>query len=355
MRVVNENILLVGDLHTGIRKDDPKLESIIIDGIRQSIEYSSKNDINTWIQVGDWFDVRSAISHITMELMSQKIIPMLREAGIFVYVIVGNHDMKHKNKIRPNACEEVLGQYDDVIKVYAEPTTLDLNGTQIDLIPWMCDENIEEILEFIKNSSSKVCVGHWELGGYYYYKNQPSTGYDPSFLAKYEQVFSGHFHTISEKANILYLGTPYTLTYGDENDPRGVWSYNTKTNKRKFIQNEMTWHQRIEYPECYKDFDADSVKGCYVKVIVNEEDENISKFEETLLESTYEYRMIRSTKALTSLYGVDVTVDETLNEDGTTKGLLEIAKEYVDGMNIDDPSKTDVKDTLEKLFNTTKD
>lgn len=351
----NKNILLVGDLHTGVRKDDPKLESIIVDWFDQAIEYSKKNGINTWIQTGDWFDVRSAISHITMELMSKTLSPKLRSAGIMVHVIVGNHDMKHKNKIRPNAVEEVLAQYSDIITTYAEPSTVNFNGCDIDLIPWMCEENIEYILDFIKKSGSRYCVGHWELNGYYFYKNQPSTGYDPSFLSKYDQVFSGHFHTISESGNVLYIGTPYTITYGDENDPRGSWVFDTVEESWEFIQNAKMWHQRIEYPECYENFDPTTIDGCFVKVIINDEDDNLNEFENILLKHAYEYRMIRSNKALTSIFGFDDEDDVTINEDGTTKNLLEISKEYIDGISLEKPVKEKVKDLVEKLFNKTRE
>ncbi|MFP9166840.1 hypothetical protein ACLI1Y_15840, partial [Enterococcus faecalis] len=169
----------------------------------------------------DIFDVRKAITHKTMEF-AREIVQTLDDAGITLHTIVGNHDLHYKNVMHPNASTELLAKYPNV-KVYDKPTTVDFDGCLIDLIPWMCEENTGEILEHIKTSSASFCVGHWELNGFYFYKGMKSHGLEPDFLKTYKEVWSGHFHTISEAANVRYIGTPWTLTAGDENDPRGFW------------------------------------------------------------------------------------------------------------------------------------
>ena len=239
-------ILNLGDWHLGVKADDEWIRGIQIDGIKQAIEYSKKNGITVWIQYGDIFDVRKAITHKTMEF-AREIVQMLDGAGITLHTIVGNHDLHYKNVMHPNASTELLAKYPNV-KVYDKPTTVDFDGCLIDLIPWMCEENTGEILEHIKTSSASFCVGHWELNGFYFYKGMKSHGLEPDFLKTYKEVWSGHFHTISEAANVRYIGTPWTLTAGDENDPRGFWMFDTETERMEFIPNNTTWHRRIHYP-----------------------------------------------------------------------------------------------------------
>ncbi|MFP9170127.1 metallophosphoesterase, partial [Enterococcus faecalis] len=236
-------ILNLGDWHLGVKADDEWIRGIQIDGIKQAIEYSKKNGITTWIQYGDIFDVRKAITHKTMEF-AREIVQTLDDAGITLHTIVGNHDLHYKNVMHPNASTELLAKYPNV-KVYDKPTTVDFDGCLIDLIPWMCEENTGEILEHIKTSSASFCVGHWELNGFYFYKGMKSHGLEPDFLKTYKEVWSGHFHTISEAANVRYIGTPWTLTAGDENDPRGFWMFDTETERTEFIPNNTTWHRRI--------------------------------------------------------------------------------------------------------------
>lgn len=313
-------ILNLGDWHLGVKADDEWVQSIQLDGIKQAIEYSKKNGITTWIQYGDIFDVRKAITHKTMEF-AREIVQMLDDAGITLHTVVGNHDMHFKNTLTPNASTELLAKYPNV-KVYDRPTTVDFDGCLIDLIPWMCEENTGEILEHIKTSSASFCVGHWELNGFYFYKGMKSHGLEPDFLKTYKEVWSGHFHTISEAANVRYIGTPWTLTAGDENDPRGFWMFDTETERMEFIPNNTTWHRRIHYPFKgkidYKDF-----TNLSVRVIVTEVDKNLTKFESELEKVVHSLRVVSK---------IDNSVESDDSEEVEVQSLQTLMEEYINAI-----------------------
>lgn len=313
-------ILNLGDWHLGVKADDEWVQSIQLDGIKQAIEYSKKNGITTWIQYGDIFDVRKAITHKTMEF-AREIVQMLDDAGITLHTVVGNHDMHFKNTLTPNASTELLAKYPNV-KVYDKPTTVDFDGCLIDLIPWMCEENTGEILEHIKTSSASFCVGHWELNGFYFYKGMKSHGLEPDFLKTYKEVWSGHFHTISEAANVRYIGTPWTLTAGDENDPRGFWMFDTETERMEFISNNTTWHRRIQYPFKgkidYKDF-----TNLSVRVIVTEVDKNLTKFESELEKVVHSLRVVSK---------IDNSVESDDSEEVEVQSLQTLMEEYINAI-----------------------
>lgn len=313
-------ILNLGDWHLGVKADDEWIRGIQIDGIKQAIEYSKKNGITTWIQYGDIFDVRKAITHKTMEF-AREIVQMLDGAGIILHTIVGNHDLHYKNVMHPNASTELLAKYPNV-KVYDKPTTVDFDGCLIDLIPWMCEENTGEILEHIKTSSASFCVGHWELNGFYFYKGMKSHGLEPDFLKTYKEVWSGHFHTISEAANVRYIGTPWTLTAGDENDPRGFWMFDTETERMEFIPNNTTWHRRIHYPFKgkidYKDF-----TNLSVRVIVTEVDKNLTKFESELEKVVHSLRVVSK---------IDNSVESDDSEEVEVQSLQTLMEEYINAI-----------------------
>lgn len=313
-------ILNLGDWHLGVKADDEWIRGIQIDGIKQAIEYSKKNGITVWIQYGDIFDVRKAITHKTMEF-AREIVQMLDAAGITLHTIVGNHDLHYKNVMHPNASTELLAKYPNV-KVYDKPTTVDFDGCLIDLIPWMCEENTGEILEHIKTSSASFCVGHWELNGFYFYKGMKSHGLEPDFLKTYKEVWSGHFHTISEAANVRYIGTPWTLTAGDENDPRGFWVFDTETERMEFIPNNTTWHRRIQYPFKgkidYKDF-----TNLSVRVIVTEVDKNLTKFESELEKVVHSLRVVSK---------IDNSVESDDSEEVEVQSLQTLMEEYINAI-----------------------
>lgn len=316
-------ILKLGDLHFGVKKDDKWLQNIQRDGIRQAIEISKKHGITKWIQTGDWFDVRSAISHKCMEF-NREIAEKIEEAGIEVDVIVGNHDMHFKNKITPNACIEVLSQFKN-FRVYDKPTTVIYDDVEIDLIPWICEENQQEIMNFVEKTKSRYCVGHFELSGFYFYKGLKSHGDDPQFLRKYKKVWSGHFHTQSENRNVQYLGTPWSLTSGDENDPRGFWIFDTETEESEFVQNETMWHRRIEYP-C--SINPKTFENLSVRVFVTKMDNSFGKFETALESVVHEMKVVSK---IDLSVGVETT-DEIEEENVEIKPLIDLMMDYVSVM-----------------------
>ena len=331
-------IMMVGDLHTGIGNDDPWLHDIIKTTFRKMVDYSKANGITTWIQSGDWFDVRKAITHSTMEFNRTVLIPMLEDAGITVYITVGNHDLHFKNKITPNSPREVLSQY-DCVKVIDTATTVDFDGVYFDLIPWMCDQNKSEILNHIKTSGASYCVGHWELSGYYFYKNMKSEGVSADFLKKYTRVFSGHFHTISDGGNVSYIGTPYTITANDENDPRGWWVFDTKTETEAFIPNDVTYHVRVVYPG-ESEIDVEALRGRSVRLVATKEDNGLTKLENAIEAVAHSLKVIRNLESTVT------------NETGVieVKNALDMIYEYLDEQNLDPVESEAVKRHAKELF-----
>lgn len=322
-------ILHLGDLHIGVKQDDEWVQNIQRDGIQKAIDYSKKHNIKTWIQYGDWFDVRKAITHRTMEF-NRELVEMISAAGIEVHVTIGNHDMAFKNTLFPNSVSELLSQYDN-FTIYEKPTTVNFDGCLIDIIPWMCDENTTSIMQHIKTSSASICIGHWELNGFYFYKGMKSHGLEPDFLKKYKQVWSGHFHTISSAANVKYIGTPWTLTAGDENDPRGFWVQDTEKEAFDFVPNPTTWHRKIGYPNDTIDFNE--FKNLAVRVIVESVDKGLTKFESELEKVVHSLRVVSK---------VDNSVDGEADEEVDIKSLLDLMEDYIDALP-DGHSDEDIK------------
>lgn len=332
------NILTVGDLHIGAKQDDPWIQNIQREFFDWAIDFSKKNGITQWIQKGDWFDVRKAITHKSMEFNREQCQKLL-DAGIQVDVIVGNHDAHYKNTLVPNACDEVLTQFSN-ITVYSKPTTKQYGDLLIDLIPWMCQDNTEEILKHIKTSSATHCVGHWELNGFYFYKGLKSHGIEPDFLKKYKKVLSGHFHTHSEAGNVIYTGTPYQLNSGDENDPRGVWVLNTKDESLKFHENPRMWFKKISYPCTIK---PEDYRDLSVRVVVTEVDKNLTKFESALEAVVHSLKLISKVDTSSDYEGSDEEVE--------VKSLSQTMDEYIDGLvDCNDEDKAIVKNYVKMLY-----
>lgn len=262
--------MIIGDLHVGHRNGDKQTADYQLRVFDEFIFPTiDKYNIKRVLQTGDFFDSRKAIRHDSMEFVSKHLVP--KTTGVQWDVIVGNHDMHLRESIYPNSVQELLSQYPN-FRIHNEPTTIDVFGVKIDMIPWICRNNRMEIMEFIRESDSKICMGHFELAGFEYYRGMESAGESKDFLNKYQTVWSGHFHCTSKKGAIQYVGTPYQLTFGDADDDRGVWLYDTDTGSMDFVSNGMPRFSRIY-------FDADTF-----------DTKNLGRYKDMLLKLTVKNR-----------------------------------------------------------------
>lgn len=330
-------LILCGDLHTGARKDDPYVNNAQRQFLTFMCDYAIKHSIDTCLQAGDWFDQRSGLTQETLNFQREFVTPLMENAFRKIVLIVGNHDMHLKNKITPNSAFEVFSLRPQFY-VIQEPTTVLFGNTMWDLFPWECDENKDAIHQFIEESNSEYSLGHWELDGFEFYSGVPSTGVSREFLEKYKRAYSGHYHTISQKDNVQYLGTPYTITLGDANDVRGFWVFDTGTGEHEFVANPMMWHHKIVYNEA---FDVSS----------------ISKYADKIVHMTIQKSDDRLDNVLTQLeticYKFDTTQTETLafsaDEDVELEGLLTTVNKYVDSLEEDAETISRVKRYINEL------
>ena len=329
------SVIFLGDLHIGARKDCEYIQNAQKELIKQMCDYAVKNHIDVLVQTGDWFDVRAGLSQETMRFNRECILPMLESAFSKVYIIVGNHDMHLKNQISPNSVFESFHS-NKIFTVVEQPKTFVIDGDLIDLIPWECSGNKEQIRNFINDSKSEYCVGHWELTGFEFYKGVPSTGEEPEFLEKYKHVISGHYHTQSQKGNIQYIGTPYTLTLGDANDVRGFWVKNGSD--FEFIQNPNCWHSKIHYND---KFDSSTIKdytGKVVQIIVEKSDDKLESVL-TMLETICH--------ELTQKYIEEFQF--STSEDIKPQNLLSIVNDYVNALDVTDDEKKMITNIMRVL------
>lgn len=267
-------IIIEGDKHVGTRKDDVYLANAIKESSQFLCDYAKQHDIKVLIQTGDWFDCRSGLSQETLNFQRLVLTPMYESVFDDLYVIVGNHDMHLKNKITPNSVFEVFGKNNKWC-IIEKPTTFTFGNTLWDLFPWKCDENKDQIDEFARSTNSDYSVGHWELDGFEFYKGIPSTGESMDFLERYKIAFSGHYHTQSNKGNIKYVGTPYTLTMGDANETRGFHVFDTDTKELLFVANPNCYHHRLVYDSSFDPSVIKKYENKNLVLVVNEFDDKL--------------------------------------------------------------------------------
>jgi len=268
-------IAILGDTHFGMRNDSIHFHKYYQKFYKNVFfPYLIEHNIKNVYQLGDLFDRRKYINFNSLFLSRKYFFDALKEHEIKMTTLLGNHDISYRNTLEVNSSQLLLKEYDN-IQVVDSPLTIDFDGVNVDIIPWMCSENEKQIQEFISKSKSEICFGHFEIAGFEMDRgNVCHEGMDRSDLRRYDIVLSGHFHHKSTDGQIYYTGTPGEITWADYDDPRGFHIFDTETRELEFIQNPYRMFYRMEYDdskqsfEYWKDFDYSQFNEKYVKILI---------------------------------------------------------------------------------------
>ena len=268
-------LAILGDCHFGMRADSIEFHKYCQKFYENVFfPYLLENKIDTVFQMGDLFDRRKFINFNSLYLSRKYFFDKLKENNINLYTLIGNHDVAFKNTLEVNSPSLLLNEYDNVFLI-EDFHTENFEGVSVDIVPWICSDNEEEIFQKIKNSKSQICFGHFEIDGFEMDRgNVHQGGLDRKTLSKYDIVLSGHFHHKSSSDNITYVGTPYEMTWSDYNDPKGFHIFDTETREMKFVKNTFSIFHKIMYDdtnhdfEYWKAYDFSKYKETYVKLVV---------------------------------------------------------------------------------------
>ena len=285
-------IALINDTHAGVKNGSDiflKHTAKFYDNV--FFPYLEKNNIQKIIHLGDYFEHRKYVNFKVLRHNYEHFIKKLYDYDIHMDIILGNHDVYYKNTNTLNSLREILKQYSDRIHIHEEPTVKCYEGLDIGLLPWMCEENYDKSMDFIKNSKASIMMGHLELSGFKYMGNATikSHGMDKSIFDRYDAVYSGHYHTKSSRSNVTYLGTQFELTWSDAGDPKYFHVLDTETRKLSAIKNPHVLFRKFYYNEDDEiDVTKDMVEDNYVKVIVSNK-KDLYKFDK-FIEKIYDFK-----------------------------------------------------------------
>ena len=266
-------IAIINDSHFGVRNDSPFfLESSLNYYSNVFFPYVEKHNIRTIFHLGDFFDRRKYINFNTLREVRKRFLEQISPTCEF-HIILGNHDTYYKNTNEINSIKEIFRGYTNII-IYDSPSTIEIDGMQVSLIPWINDTNKSEYLKYINESNSSILMGHFEILGFEVIDGvKHQSGIEVKEFNKFEMVLSGHFHLKQTKRNIHYLGTQFQLNFGDVNCPKGFHVLDTDTREITFIENSNTIFNIIRYDDSDDDkdmlgVDLDKYKNTFVKVLV---------------------------------------------------------------------------------------
>jgi len=305
-----------------------------------------ENKIDTLLILGDTFDRRKYVNFYALDRAKKMFFDRLRELNISVHMLAGNHDTYFKNTNDVNSPDLLLREYSN-INVIDKPTTIEINGIKICMMPWICPENYQASLDEMQTTTAELCMGHFEIAGFAMHRGmQSNEGLSKETFNKFDLVFSGHYHHKSDDGHIFYLGNPYELTWQDYNDTRGFHLFDLSSRELCFIPNTNTMFARIEYNDKDSepiDLDALDLKETYLKlVVVNKTD--YYKFDKFITKlynkGAYDIKIIEDLSEFE-----DGEIGEEINLEDT----LSVLSNYVDSVETD-VDKEKIKTFMRTLY-----
>jgi DNA repair exonuclease SbcCD nuclease subunit len=247
-------VAIITDTHFGARSDSIPFDNFFRK-FYDEIFFPTleQKHIGCVLHLGDVFDRRKYINFNTLKSSREYFFDRLSKYE--VHMLAGNHDTYFKNTNDVNSPDLLLKDYN--FNIIDTPTTIDIDGESILMMPWICADNYGVCMDAIKSSTARTLLGHLELAGFVMHKGQTSEGgMDPKIFDKFDLVGSGHFHHRSRSKNIVYFGNPYEMTWNDFEDPRGFHILDTETLELEFIENPYTMFEKILYDDTKVQYDG---------------------------------------------------------------------------------------------------
>ncbi len=342
-------IAIINDTHCGTRNSS----DIFLDYqdrfyTEVFFPYCKENNIKQILHLGDYYEHRKFVNFKALNANRKHFLEPLKELGMSMDIIPGNHDVYFKNTNELCSLKELLGYFTSNVNICMKPTVLDYDGCKVAVLPWINKSNYEEYTKWAMTCNASILGAHLELKGFDMMPGMPNPhGMNADIFSRFESVLSGHFHTKSSRDNVHYLGAQFEMTWADVDDPKYFHVLDTETRELEAIRNPITIFKKVIYDDSKTDYDKIDVKQFekqFIKLIVINKNDlyMFDKFIDRLQSiDTYELKIAES---FDEYLGESVN-DEKISLEDTT----ELLDSYVEAVDTD-LDKEHIKVELRKLY-----
>ena len=327
-------IAILNDTHCGIRNSS----EIFLNNAEEFYDNvffpeCEKHGIKQIVHLGDYYDHRKFVNFKALNHNRRVFLDQLRKRGMSMDIILGNHDVYYKNTNELNSLKECLGHYMNEVHIITEPTVMQYDSLKMGLVPWICQDNYELCMNFIRDCKADWIGSHLELNGFEVMRGLTNKhGMDPKLFSRFEMVLSGHYHCSSKKDNIWYLGSQMEFFWSDAHDPKYFHILDTETREMTKIRNPHTLFEKILYNDeemDYNNYNKDLTNKFVKVVVVNKTDPFIfDRFIDNIQnQKIYELKIAEN---FNEFIGANVE-DENMSFEDTA----EIVDTYIDAVETD--------------------
>lgn len=321
-------ILLTSDLHVqeGIYTD------ICINYIDYLITFCKENNINHIIIAGDVFEKSSKIKNEAFLPLFFKFMEM-KNNGFKLYFLLGNHDIFNVDN---DSLVETFAPFGKVIKNYQEE---EIDGRMFSFLPYTKQED-----DIPPNGD--VLITHLSIADFVFdnrYHVNEKAGFPTELFERWNIVFTGHFHRPQNKKNIVYMGSPYQMNFGEMGQDKGFVVFDIETGDwERVYYKEAPTYIKIKV----KDFNKVDVKNSFVEIEIEEKLDNYVQLKHLL----YEKGALEVTPCFKEISN-DILVTENNTPLNLNSGIVDMMKEYIsNSISIDEIKNEKLIEIFERVL-----
>jgi DNA repair exonuclease SbcCD nuclease subunit len=274
--------LIWSDLHIHNHKDRVDRLQNCIDVLNWVFEVAAKNNCEYIFFLGDLFHERAKIDVKNyLKCFEVFMNHMIRDAADRdMYLLVGNHDMYHKERWDINSIKPLTAI--PRVHIVETPQQITLGGRKIDWMPHT-ENPIKELTELkqINGGAGDILLGHMSVHGAmlntcYGTKADVIVEHDndmvpvePAVFDDWKMTFLGHYHVaqnLTDKAE--YVGSPLQLTFGEAFQDKHIIILDLDTLEKTYIKNDFSPKHLIVTPKDLQDENY-NLNGNFVRVTID--------------------------------------------------------------------------------------
>lgn len=257
------NLTIVGDPHA---KPD-NLEKI------RTLFALVEGKGNTTFWMGDMLDTKEIVRSKCLNLW----IELFSKSKLQHYILIGNHDL-HSVESK----EHSLYPLTLLKNVHVIDRPQSIHDMSMYAVPYIHDP--KEFVKALKmQDGHQVLLMHQGVTGFDYGNGYIAENEVPlEALSKFELVISGHFHKFQKEGNLVYIGTPFSHTFGESDQEKFLGILDLKTLKLKTIPMKFPQHKTF-YLNCDSEEMPQDVhfEPGYVRVVLTGSAESVAAFDKT--------------------------------------------------------------------------
>jgi len=238
------NIGLISDTHFAVHRKINIFHKHMVDAADEFITQCEKHNVDFIVHCGDLFDTKMEIA--TTGLIKTNDLINKISSKFPIMILPGNHDFAYKENNQFNLASNYKHQYNVTIFEEYEKLYFAGSNTTLHFLPYH-DKPREAIKKItVDKKHQNVLFGHMGVLGFAVHAyasrvaNQVSAQIKQKTVAKFDQVFLGHYHGYQSKNNVTYVSAPLQSRHGDEKSKHGFVFWNTAKEKHVFTENTHT-------------------------------------------------------------------------------------------------------------------